>query len=102
MHGQLMGSYASCPETGGFGIYLVFWFGPELTMLPPEGDRPESAEELKERLQDLLTIDQARKVSVCVIDVSPRLIVQVAHCYTGYGNIKGKMEAVDTCVPELQ
>ena len=40
MHDQLIEGYASDPETGGFGIYLVFWFGRELTCKPSDGDFP--------------------------------------------------------------
>ena len=70
MHRQLIKLYTADPSTGGFGIYLVFWFGSQCTQPPPEGDRPTSIGELQERLQATLTTEQARKISVCVIDVS--------------------------------
>ncbi len=71
LHNQLVEFYVSDPATGGFGIYLVFWFGPEHTVsAPPEGERPNSPDELKEVLQASLSPEQARKISVCVIDVS--------------------------------
>lgn len=66
---QLVAQYASDPATGGYGIYLVFWFGRELTQPSPDGPRPTTPEELRERLQNTLTTEEARKITVCVIDV---------------------------------
>ena len=61
------------PATGGYGIYLVFWFGRERSQPGPDG-RPKSAAELEERLRKrlrkTLSPDEARKISVCVIDVA--------------------------------
>lgn len=70
MHSQLIADYASAPGTGGHGIYLVFWFGPEFTSPPPQGQRPASHIELQERLEETLSDEQTRKIAVCVIDVS--------------------------------
>ena len=67
---QLIAKYTSTPGTDGYGIYLVFWFGKDRTPPPPSGTRPTNAEELKERLEATLSPDEARKISVCVIDVS--------------------------------
>ena len=67
---QLAARYASDPATGGYGIYLVFWFGRELTQPSPDGPRPTTPEELRGQLQDTLTPEEARKITVCVIDVS--------------------------------
>ena len=69
LRNQLMAKYTSAPETDGYGIYLVFWFGKQYTQAPPSGQRPADAEELKERLEATLSSDEARKISVCVIDV---------------------------------
>lgn len=66
---QLVAQYASASATGGYGIYLVFWFGRELTQPSPDGPRPTTPEELRERLQDTLTPEEARKITVCVVDV---------------------------------
>lgn len=67
---QLIAKYTRDPETDGYGIYLVFWFGKELYRPPGSGTRPQSAMELKERLINSLTTDEQRKISVCVIDVA--------------------------------
>ncbi|MDE0330778.1 MAG: hypothetical protein OXL41_02835 [Nitrospinae bacterium] len=70
---QLIAQYTIDPDTDGYGIYLVFWFG-EIdgcrTKPPPSGTRPANAEELKKRLEATLSPDEALKISVCVIDVS--------------------------------
>ena len=67
---QLIKHYASDPATGGFGIYLVFWFGADRTQLAPSGKRPATPEELETRLLETLSEEELRRVSVCVIDVS--------------------------------
>ena len=66
----MIAKYTTDPDTGGYGIYLVFWFGRKGTPPPPTGPPPATAEELQERLQATLTPVEARKISVCVIDVS--------------------------------
>ena len=66
---QLIAGYTSAPETSGYGIYLVLWFGGERTQPPPHGSRPKTADELRLRLEDSLSDEEARKISVCVIDV---------------------------------
>lgn len=70
MQDQLIRQYTTDPATGGYGIYLVFWFGPGDTPPPPSGPRPSSPQELQEKLEATLAEDQVRKISVCVIDVS--------------------------------
>ena len=70
LRNQLISQYTSTPDTDGYGIYLVFWFGKDLTPPPPSGTRPADAKELKKRLEATLSPGEARKISVCVIDVS--------------------------------
>lgn len=73
MRNQLIGQYTNtknAPETDGYGIYLVFWFGKQYTQAPDSGNRPADAGELRERLEATLSADERRKISVCVIDVS--------------------------------
>ena len=70
---QLIAQYTRDPETDGYGIYLVLWFGEvdgHRNPPPPSGVYPDSPEALKARLEDALTPEEARKISVCVIDVS--------------------------------
>ena len=66
---QLIAQYTTDPATGGYGIYLVFWFGQERCQ-PGQGGRPKSAAELEERLRETLSPDEARMISICVIDVA--------------------------------
>ena len=70
MKDQLISDYASDPATSGFGIYLVFWFGPGSTTPNPSGSRPDGPDELQDMLIATLSPDHERKISVCVIDVS--------------------------------
>ena len=67
---QLISKYSSDPATGGFGIYLVFWFGETLTQMPGRGSRPSTPEALRKQLEATLTEDEARKCSIYVIDVA--------------------------------
>ena len=67
---QLIGKYASNPATGGYGIYLVFWFGRDGVQPPPEGALPEDPAALRDRLKSTLTEAERRQISVVVIDVS--------------------------------
>ena len=70
LRNQLILQYASDPDTDGYGIYLVFWFGKDGTPPPPSGTRPANVEGLKKRLEATLSPDEARKISICAIDVS--------------------------------
>ena len=67
---QLIKQYTTGPATSGYGIYLVFWFGKDCTQPPPRDTRPYSPQKLREQLKATLSEDEARKISVCVIDVS--------------------------------
>ena len=70
---QLMARYARDPATDGYGIYVVLWFGEVdgyCTPPPPSGVRPRSPDALRRCLQDTLTREEARKISVCVVDLS--------------------------------
>ena len=66
---QLIAQYTIDPATGGYGIYLVLWFGQGKCQPGPDG-RPTSAAELEERLRQMLSPNEVRKISVCVIDVT--------------------------------
>lgn len=68
---QLIPRYTRDPGADGHGIYLVFWFGRERCQTPESGRRPRDAAELEGRLRETLSPDEARKISICVVDVSP-------------------------------
>ncbi len=70
MRRQLMGQYTTDPATDGYGIYLVLWFGGGDVPPPSSGRRPNSPQELTEMLERSLSIDEARKISIRVIDVT--------------------------------
>ena len=67
---QLIARYTRDPGAGGYGIYLVFWFGAGRCQPPEQGARPKNAGELEERLRDTLSAEEARLISICVVDVS--------------------------------
>ena len=69
MKNQLIAQYTRDPDSSGYGIYLVFWFGRE-TCKPGVDGRPKNASELKKKLRKTLSPDEARRISVCVIDVT--------------------------------
>ena len=71
LRNQLIAKYTRNPATDGYGVYLVFWFGGGSVTPPPFGELPTTPSELRERLQETLSEEEARKVTVCVIDVSP-------------------------------
>ena len=69
---QLVTRYMRDPGAGGYGIYVVLWFGESdgcRTPLPPNGARPDDPDVLKARLEATLAPDEARRISICVIDV---------------------------------
>jgi len=58
-------------RSDGHGLYLVLWTGEQ--SLPPSPDglpRPQSPDELCERLEALMTDEQRRRIKVAVLDVS--------------------------------
>lgn len=67
---QLVAKYAIAPESSGFGIYVVLWFGLRKMPPPPEGRRPPTPETLREHLRKQLTGPHRHKITVVVLDVS--------------------------------
>ncbi len=69
---QLIPRYTRDPRSDGYGIYVVFWHGPEHAKRPtPTGTPPRTPDELQDRLARQLATEAHRKVSVIVLDVSP-------------------------------
>ena len=71
LRSQLIERYTRDPATDGYGIYLVFWFGKERIPPAPTGARPASASELRQCLKSTLSDEEARKISVVVVDATP-------------------------------
>ena len=72
LRNQLIGKYTRDPGADGYGIYLVFWFGPDRSKRAPTGPAPETPDTLREQLLAAanLSPEERRKISVFVIDVS--------------------------------
>ena len=72
MRNQLIAKYTRDPGAEGYGIYLVFWFGRDRCKRPPTGPASETPTALREQLlaSANLSLEERRKISVCVIDVS--------------------------------
>lgn len=75
MNNQLDRFYTRDPNTDGYGIYGVFWFGstrPRTIPLPENGvPRPTTAQQMEDILFDLVPPDKKIKIKPFVIDVSP-------------------------------
>ena len=71
VHQQLIAKYAVDPASGGYGVYVVFWFGSDKQRPRSDGERPNSPEKLETLLRESLGEKEARKISICVIDVCP-------------------------------
>ncbi len=68
---QLTDKYTIDPGAAGYGIYLVFWFGPTHKLASPvTGRKPKTATELRVALESTLSDLQRKFITVCVIDVS--------------------------------
>ena len=68
---QLIAKYAVDPAAGGYGVYVVLWIDADKQRPRSDGARPNSPEELESLLRESLSPDARRKISICVIDVSP-------------------------------
>jgi hypothetical protein len=71
MREQLAKQYTIDPRSGGYGLYVVLWFGEGgLPATIDGGKKPASAAELNARLEALLAPDIRQRIFVRVIDVS--------------------------------
>ena len=68
---QLIAKYTSDPATRGYGSIWCSGSERATARRRPLALLPSTAEELRQRLQATLTDDEARKISICVVDVSP-------------------------------
>ena len=68
---QLVKRYTITPESGGRGLFVVFWFGEKPTRPPPGGgSKPKTAKELEQMLQKQLSRAEVGLIRVVVIDVT--------------------------------
>ena len=70
---QLKTRYIRDPGTGGYGIYIVFWFGDTEGCRPTPpmtGSPPAISRDLENQLTSTLSTEEQRKIRVCVIDVA--------------------------------
>ena len=67
---QLIARSTRDPETGGYGIFLVFWHGGGRCQPPELGTVPKTATKLEDRLRDTLSTKAAHLISILVVDVS--------------------------------
>ena len=70
---QLTVRYTTEPATGGYGIYLVLWLGadaPGYPRHPTTHARPDTPDELASRLNEFMSHEQRRTISVVVLDVT--------------------------------
>ncbi len=67
---QLVPKYTRDPNSDGYGIYLVFWFGTKyMKVIAPEGCIPNEPKELKNLLKKQLDSPLREKIHIVVIDV---------------------------------
>lgn len=67
---QLIAQYVRDVNSGGFGVYLVLWFGARRTeIVPPAGPLPETPDEMRIRLEQQVPPDKRHKIAVVVVDV---------------------------------
>ena len=67
---QLIARYTRDPATDGYGIYLVFWHGVRKCQPGELGTVPKNATELEDRLRDTMSNEEARLISILVVDVA--------------------------------
>lgn len=71
LRGQLLAKYVTDPAADGYGIYVVLWLGSEDVQANQDGHRPRNAKELERLLLERLSEQERKRISCCVIDVSP-------------------------------
>jgi hypothetical protein len=70
---QLDRFYTRDPETSGYGIYVVFWYGDKRkgkVPIGPAGQTPGSAADMERLLRESVPDDKKSRIAVIVLDVS--------------------------------
>ena len=67
---QLIGRYTADRLTDGYGIYIVYWFGPGRFARVVDNKRFTEPQKTADELLSQLTEEELRKVSVFVLDIS--------------------------------
>ena len=67
---QLLAKYAADDTTGGFGIYVVLWFGRDRVKIAPTGRRPQNPDEMRRCLEETLDSEHRRRIAIHVLDVT--------------------------------
>lgn len=68
---QLIAKYSREAASGGYGIYIVFWFQGKLAGTPVDGGRkPTSPQQLQQRLAATVPPELQSRIAVLVIDCS--------------------------------
>ena len=69
---QLIAKYTRDPGAAGYGIYLVLWFGDIENCRPTKcgGWAPETADDVRLKIQQSLDDRELRLIAVCAMDVS--------------------------------
>jgi len=73
IEGQLDRLYTRDPDTAGYGIFVVFWYGDKRKgRLPagPNGQRPGSAADMERMLRESVPEDKKERIAAIVLDVS--------------------------------
>lgn len=74
LNGQLDKLYTKNPDSAGYGIYLVFWFGSArpnpLPRLAKNMPQPENASSMENMLNETVPVEKRDRLSAIVIDVS--------------------------------
>jgi hypothetical protein len=73
LESQLDRFYTRDPETSGYGIYVVFWYGEKRkgkVPIGPDGQAPGSAADMERLLRESVPDDKKSRIAVIVLDVS--------------------------------
>jgi hypothetical protein len=83
LESQLDRFYTRDPETSGYGIYVVFWYGEKRkgkVPIGPAGQAPGSAADMERLLRESVPDDKKSRIAVIVLDVSGLSAGMLARC----------------------